>query len=127
LPPPPARREESAPISERNRLAVAAAPQIAPDDDATRPFPNTEAELRAELMRVRTEAATALSAAEERLASAARTMIAHKDPARRTLADQVELQKRAARLAAELVEARTGRDDARHARDELRGDLEAME
>jgi len=87
-PPPPVRREESARISEGNRLAVATAPQIAPDD-ATRPWPNTEAELRAELMRVRTEAANALSAAEDRLASAARAMNAHKDPARRTLGDQV--------------------------------------
>ena len=109
-----------------NKPSPAVATQIAPDE-ATRPFPNTEAELRAELMRVRTEAATALSSAEDRLASAARAMNAQKDPARRTLSDQAELQKRASRLAAELLEARTERDDARHELDELRADLEAME
>ncbi|MFL5393838.1 MAG: hypothetical protein ACJ79G_13455, partial [Myxococcales bacterium] len=98
LPPPPiARREESGPISDRNsnRLAVAAVPQIAAEE-ATRPFPSTEAELRAELMRVRTEAAQALSAAEDRLTAAARAMTAQKDSTRRgTLADQAELQKKA--------------------------------
>src|SRR5712671_2022910 len=127
LPPPPVRREESGRISERHPLGVATAVQIAPDE-ATRPFPNTEAELRAELMRVRTEAANALSAAEGRLAAAARAMNTHKDPARRsTLADQAELQKRASRLAAELLEARTERDDVRHALETLRGDLDEME
>ncbi|MFL5453761.1 MAG: hypothetical protein ACJ78V_17735, partial [Myxococcales bacterium] len=130
LPPPPiARREESGPISDRNsnRLAVAAVPQIAAEE-ATRPFPSTEAELRAELMRVRTEAAQALSAAEDRLTAAARAMTAQKDSTRRgTLADQAELQKKANRLAAELAEARAERDEAQCELEEMRGEIDAID